>query len=178
MLATQAFETSKAYEPPFVLETNVAQNIYDHPDFFAGYTQLPRQVRGLNGAPEWSAVRAMMPDMTGKRVADLGSGFGWVSRWMKEQGAVSVLGFDLSQNMLARAWADTSEPGIEYHVADLDDLELPEAAFDLIFSALTFHYVRDFVRLIRMIHTALVTGGDLVFTIEQGLISTPPLLRL
>ena len=30
----------------------MAQNIYDNPDFFSGYGQLPRQVHGLDGAPE------------------------------------------------------------------------------------------------------------------------------
>ncbi|WP_152988078.1 methyltransferase domain-containing protein, partial [Paracoccus sp. MKU1] len=49
----------------------------------------------------------------------------------------------------------------------LDRLDLPEAAFDLVYSALTFHYVADFDRLVRMIHKALVSGGDLVFTIEH-----------
>jgi len=34
------------------MELNMAQNIYDNPDFFAGYSQLPRQVHGLDGAPE------------------------------------------------------------------------------------------------------------------------------
>jgi SAM-dependent methyltransferase len=146
---------------------NVAQNIYDNPDFFVGYSQLPRQVHGLDGAPEWPAIRAMLPALAGKRVADLGCGFGWASRWMREQGAVSVLGFDLSQNMIARARVDTSDPAIEYRIADLETLELPEAAFDLVYSALTFHYVEDFRRLTRMIHKALAPGGALVFTIEH-----------
>ena len=69
------------------MEDNIAQNIYDNPDFFAGYSQLPRQVRGLDGAPEWPAIRAMLPALSGKRVVDLGCGFGWASRWMREQGA-------------------------------------------------------------------------------------------
>lgn len=38
--------------PPLCLEANMAQNIYDNPDLFAGYSQLPRQVHGLEGAPE------------------------------------------------------------------------------------------------------------------------------
>lgn len=29
----------------------MAQNIYDDPRFFAGYSQIPRQVHGLDGAP-------------------------------------------------------------------------------------------------------------------------------
>lgn len=145
----------------------MAQNIYDNPEFFAGYSQLPRQVAGLDRAPEWPAIRDLLPELTGKRVADLGCGFGWASRWFREHGAVSVLGFDLSQNMIKRARADTEDAGIEYRIADLETLELPEATFDLVYSALTFHYVQDFGRLIGMIHAALAAGGDLVFTIEH-----------
>lgn len=145
----------------------MAQNIYDNPEFFAGYSQLPRQIHGLDGAPEWPAVRAMLPDLTGKRVADLGCGFGWASRWMREHGAVSVLGFDLSQKMIARAKADTADPAIEYRIADIETLDLPEGAFELIYSAPTFHYVEDFGRLIRVVHEALTPGGHLVFIIEH-----------
>lgn len=145
----------------------MAQNIYDNPDFFAGYSQLPRQVLGLDGAPEWPAIRALLPEMAGRKVADLGCGFGWASRWFREQGAASVLGLDLSRNMIARALADTADSAIEYRIADLEAQELPAAAFDLVYSALTFHYIRDFDRLLRAIHAALVPGGDLVFTIEH-----------
>lgn len=145
----------------------MAQNIYDNPDFFAGYSRLPRQVRGLDGAPEWPAIRALLPEVAGRRVADLGCGFGWAARWFREQGAASVLGLDLSRNMIDRARADTDDDAIGYCIADLEQLDLPAAAFDLVYSALAFHYVQDFPRLIRCIHTAMVPGGDLVFTIEH-----------
>ncbi|VVE52850.1 SAM-dependent methyltransferase [Pandoraea pneumonica] len=145
----------------------MAQNIYDNPDFFAGYSQLPRQVLGLDGAPEWPAIRALLPDLQGKRVVDLGCGFGWASRWMRAQGAVSVLGLDLSQNMIARATADTPDSAIQYRIADLDTLDLPDSAFDLAYSALTFHYVRDFDRLVQRIYQSLAPGGHFVFTIEH-----------
>ncbi|UXS01311.1 class I SAM-dependent methyltransferase [Agrobacterium tumefaciens] len=145
----------------------MAQNIYDNAAFFAGYSQLPRQVQGLDGAPEWPAIRAMLPSLTGKRVVDLGCGFGWASRWMHEQGAASMLGVDLSENMIERARADTPYPAIDYQRADLETLELPKASFDLAYSALAFHYVSDFERLVRMVHAALVSGGDFVFTIEH-----------
>lgn len=145
----------------------VAQNIYDDPQFFAGYSRLPRQVRGLDGAPEWPAVKAMLPALAGKRIADLGCGFGWAARWMREQGAASVLGVDLSRNMIARARADTADPGIDYRVADLETLVLPEGTFDLVYSALAFHYVADFEGLVRTIAAALAPGGALVFTIEH-----------
>lgn len=145
----------------------MAQNIYDNSRFFEGYSQLPRQRHGLDGAPEWPVLRAMLPDLTGRKVADLGCGFGWASRWMSEYGAASIAGFDLSRNMIERARADTQDAKIEYHIADLETLELPQGAFDLVFSALAFHYLEDFTRLVAMIHAALMPGGDLVFSIEH-----------
>lgn len=151
----------------------MAQNIYDNPEFFAGYSQLNRSVRGLNGAPEWAAVRALIPNLDGKRVADLGCGFGWFARWTREQGANRVLGIDLSQNMIARARADTADAGIEYKIADLDRLELPEAVFDLVYSSLALHYVEDFERLVQTVHRALVADAYFIFTIEHPIFMAP-----
>jgi SAM-dependent methyltransferase len=151
----------------------MAQNIYDNPEFFAGYSQLPRQVHGLDAAPEWPAVRAMLPDLRGKRIVDLGCGFGWFGRWAREHGAVSVLGLDISANMLTRAKANTPDCATDYRVADLEALELPEASFDLAYSALTFHYVEDFGRLTRGIHRALVPGAHFVFTVEHPIVTAP-----
>src|SRR3546814_174192 len=145
----------------------MVQNIYDNPEFFAGYSRLPRQVQGLAGAPEWPAIRAMLPELAGKRVVDLGCGFGWFARWAREQGAASVLGLDLSEKMLARAKADTADAAVEYRLADLEKLALPEEAFDLAYSALAFHYVEDFGRLVRTVHRSLVPDAHFVFTIEH-----------
>ncbi len=75
--------------------------------------------------------------------------------------------------MIARAKASTNDPAIEYRIGDIDSLELPEESFDLIFSSLTFHYVEDFARLIRMIGAALVPKGALVFTIGHPIFMAP-----
>ena len=145
----------------------MAQNIYDNPDFFAGYSQLPRQVEGLAAAPEWPALRAMLPDLAGKRVVDLGCGFGWFARWARSAGAASVLGLDLSEAMIARARADTTDTVVSYAIADLDTVALAPAAFDLAYSSLAFHYLADFARLARSVHQALAPGGAFVFSIEH-----------
>ncbi|MBP0582755.1 class I SAM-dependent methyltransferase [Labrys sp. LIt4] len=145
----------------------MAQNIYDNPVFFSGYSQLPRQIHGLAGAPEWPVLRGMFPDVAGKRAVDLGCGFGWVSRWLRENGAETVLGIDLSETMIARARALSADPAVEYRIADIETIDLQESAFDFAFSSLTFHYVRDFDRLARMIHRSLTPGSHLVFSIEH-----------
>lgn len=43
----------------------MTQNIYDNPQFFAGYATLDRSVKGLEGAPEWPALRQMLPALQG-----------------------------------------------------------------------------------------------------------------
>lgn len=151
----------------------MAQNIYDDPDFFAGYSQLPRSVQGLEGAPEWPSIRAMVPDLTGKRVVDLGCGFGWFSRWAASQGAATIVGIDLSENMLAQAKAETPDSRITYERADLETLALPAAAFDFAYSALAFHYIEDFSRLAHTIQQALVPGSKLIFSIEHPIFMAP-----
>lgn len=150
----------------------MAQNIYDRPEFFEGYSGLPRSVHGLDGAPEWPSVRRLVPDLTDLRVVDLGCGFGWFCRWAAARGAARVLGLDLSQKMIGRAGTETDRAGtgsaaIEYRIADLDRLDLDDAAFDFAYSALAFHYVADFRRLVGTVHAALVPGAWLVFTIEH-----------
>ncbi|ESY80626.1 SAM-dependent methyltransferase [Mesorhizobium sp. LNHC221B00] len=151
----------------------MAQNIYDQPDFFAGYSQLGRSVEGLEGAAEWPALRAMLPEIGGLRVVDLGCGFGWFCRWAHENGAREILGLDLSEKMLARARAAGPDTGITYKWADLDQLSLPQGAFDLAYSSLALHYVEDVARLFGTVHRALSPGGHFVFSTEHPIYTAP-----
>ncbi len=151
----------------------MTQNIYDTTAFFEGYKQLPRSALGLAGAPEWPALQALMPDMRGLRVADLGCGFGWFCRWAADHGATQVLGLDVSENMLAQAAEANSAPAIIYARADLERLDLPESGFDLIYSSLALHYVEDLAGLLRSVHRAVVRGGHLVVSIEHPIYMAP-----
>ncbi|ENN87191.1 hypothetical protein RHSP_24236 [Rhizobium freirei PRF 81] len=151
----------------------MTQNIYDDPGFFEGYSRLQRSVEGLAGAAEWPAIRALLPDLYGLEVADLGCGFGWFCRWAAEQGAAGVLGLDVSDKMLARARAETTDARVRYDSADLEKLELPKASFDLVYSSLAFHYIEDFAGLLATIRRALKPGGRLIFSIEHPIYMAP-----
>ncbi len=151
----------------------MAQNIYDDPTFFDNYAQLNRSRLGLDGAPEWPALRAMLPPLAGLRVADLGCGYGWFCRWAAQHGAAEVLGLDLSERMLAQAEAATGEPNVRYRRADLEQLDLPSGSVDLACSSLAFHYVQDLATLLARLHRALVPGGQLVFSTEHPILTAP-----
>jgi SAM-dependent methyltransferase len=151
----------------------MTQNIYDNPEFFEGYSRLGRSVHGLEGAAEWPALRALLPDMHGLRVVDLGCGFGWFCRWSRDQGAARVLGLDVSEKMLARARAETDDREITYRQADMETLELPAGSFDLAYSSLALHYVDRLDRLLTVVHGTLVLGGRCVFSVEHPIYTAP-----
>jgi SAM-dependent methyltransferase len=151
----------------------MAQNMYDNEAFFKEYIQLPRQVKGLDGTPEWPDLQSMFPRrLEGKNVADLGCGFGWVSRYCIEQGAAKVLAVDISGKMLSKARTFPSN-GITYVQGDLESFNLDFDAYDFIFSSLTLHYISNLARLLSEIKFALKPGGSFVFSIEHPIFSAP-----
>ncbi|ETR77659.1 SAM-dependent methyltransferase [Afipia sp. P52-10] len=151
----------------------MTQNIYDDPDFFAGYSQFPRSIDGLEGAAEWPSMRALLPDLQGLSIVDLGCGFGWFCRFAREHGAAHILGLDVSERMLAKAQAMTADAHITYRRADLETLALPEQAFDLAYSSLALHYVVNLDGLLAAVHRALKPGGRLVVSIEHPIYMAP-----
>ncbi len=151
----------------------MTQNIYDDAEFFSIYSQLPRSVDGLDGAPEWPALRARLPELHGARVLDLGCGFGWFARWAVDAGAAAVLGVDVSERMLARAESDTDDSRITYVGQDLETLDVAPASFDLAYSSLAFHYVSDLAGLLARISEALIPGAPFVFSVEHPIYTAP-----
>ncbi len=143
------------------------ENKYDEEIFFEKYSQMDRSKKGLSGAGEWRQFQKFMPDFRGKRVLDLGCGYGWHCRYAAENGAASVLGTDISQKMLRRAEEMSVGTGIRYRRKAMEDLEFPDESFDIVLSSLAFHYVRDFFRLLEKINSWLVLEGKLIFSVEH-----------
>ena len=71
------------------------ENKYDDNIFFQKYSQMSRSQKGLAGAGEWETLKKMLPDFKGKRVLDLGCGYGWHCIYAMENGASSVVGVDI-----------------------------------------------------------------------------------
>lgn len=151
----------------------MTQNIYDDAGFFQTYSQLPRSQRGLDGAPEWPALRALLPALAGRSVLDLGCGFGWFCRFAASEGAAEVVGVDVSERMLARARAETSAANVRYEQADLERYEPPEGRFDLAYSSLAFHYLVELPAVFRRVQRALKPGGRFVFSVEHPIMTAP-----
>lgn len=151
----------------------MSYNLYDDPAFFAGYSQLARSREGLAGAPEWPTLRAMLPPLEGKRVLDLGCGFGAFSRWVRKMGASNVIGVDRSKKMLARARSLTRDSNVTFRIADIECLDLPPASVDLVYSSLVLHYIEDLMPVAAALRNALSDGGYLVLSVEHPVFTAP-----
>ena len=57
---------------------------YDRERFFEKYSQMDRSRLGLAGAGEWESLEPLLPDFAGKRVLDLGCGYGVIGVTVKK----------------------------------------------------------------------------------------------
>lgn len=143
------------------------ENKYDDSHFFSQYSQMSRSVDGLKGAGEWHVLKQMLPDFNGKRVLDLGCGFGWHCQYAVDNGAVYAMGVDISEKMLEEARKRNNSPTIEYKCLAVEDFDFQRETFDVVISSLTFHYLESFEDVCRKVNRCLVEGGSFVFSVEH-----------
>lgn len=143
------------------------QNKYDDVNFFAAYAQMPRSINGLEGAGEWHVLKAMLPNLESKNVLDLGCGFGWHCRYAREQHASSVVGVDISENMLQRAREMTDDASITYIKMPIEDINFSKEQFDVVISSLAFHYIENVEAIFKKVYDSLTFGGSFIFSVEH-----------
>ena len=145
------------------------ENHYDDPVFFKKYAGMRRSREGLKGAGEWHVLKDMLPDLRGRRVLDLGCGYGWHCRYAAEQGALSVMGIDISEKMLEKARQMSTDARITYRRMAMEDVSFPEESYDVVISSLALHYVEELQTLFVRIFHMLASDGQLVFSCEHPL---------
>lgn len=143
------------------------ENKYDDDKFFEQYSHMQRSVEGLRGAGEWHILKQMLPDFNGKRVLDLGCGFGWHCKYAIENGAAMVTGIDISEKMLDVAGRICSTPNIEYQRMAIEDFEFTPQSYDIVISSLTFHYLESFSDICSKVYRCLDNKGVFVFSVEH-----------
>lgn len=143
------------------------ENKYDDPVFFEKYSQMTRSRQGLDGAGEWNTLKRLLPDFSGKRVLDLGCGYGWHCIYAMEQGAKSVTGVDLSEKMLETARAKTKYQEVTYLQMPIEDIDFEADSFDIVISSLAFHYIQNFDEVVEKVNRCLSKNGYFIFSAEH-----------
>jgi toxoflavin synthase len=121
----------------------------------------------------------MVGELAGQRVMDLACGFGFYTRLLKQRGAGTVLGVDISPEMirLANQQEQAKPLGIVYQVGDA--VTLPRLGrFDLITAVYLLNYATSKDQLLGMFRSAydnLAMGGRFIaYTINPAFTLSKP----
>ena len=121
---------------------------------------------------------ALLGDVRGKAVLDLGCGEGGYARELAKRGA-TVTGVDGSARLIEVAGKRTAASGfsprdIRYICANANALDTIDASsFDLVVASMSLMDVEDYAGAVREAHRVLRTGGELVMSITHPCFSTP-----
>lgn len=97
---------------------------------------------------------------------DLGCGYGWHCKFAAEQGAVRVLGLDLSRKMIQEAEKRSAGTQIEYRVCGIEEYGYPENRWDCVVSNLALHYIEN-EAVFQNVYGTLKRDGVFLFNIEH-----------
>ncbi len=142
-------------------------NEYDNENFFKEYAKMPRSMEGLKAAGEWHQLKPLFPPLQGKKVLDLGCGYGWHCKFAADHGASTVLGIDISKKMIEKAKQQNTSEQIIYKICGIEEYEYPENEWDVVVSNLSLHYIEDLNRVFQNVNKTLKGNGVFLFNIEH-----------
>ena len=107
---------------------------------------------------------------TGQHLLDLGCGNGMISEYFSERTGAHVTGLDYIAEAIyrARRRAAAKPERLEFRVGDINQLDLPPAAYDLVLSIDTVYFSEDYGLTIRALKAALRPGGQMAFLYSHG----------
>ena len=120
------------------------------------------------------AFLSMLPDLSGKRVLDVGCGEGYNTRIFADL-CGEVIGIDVSEKMVAaaREVESAKSQGIKYHPAPGNDLRMfDDGSFDGVLSTMAMMDMADYEGCIRECARLLRADGLLQFSILHPLMMT------
>ena len=150
------------------------QNVYDDPIFFDNYKKLRQNDTGLNGALEVPALQALLPNLSGRRVLDLGCGFGDFARYALKHGAQSVVAIDVSEKMISEAERLTTDHAITYLHRSIEYYSPDSESFDLAVSSMALHYISNYADVVKRVFSGLASGGKFIFSVEHPICTAHP----
>lgn len=113
------------------------------------------------------ALEGFLKGKTFTLVLDAGCGNGY---WTRRLSRLSreVIGVDASREMVKIASSKTNPKNVQYTTVDIGrELPFPNETFDLVFSNMVFHYIRNLKFLASEIFRVLKPGGILIFSISH-----------
>lgn len=144
----------------------MVQNIYDNEAFYSRYTALRNNELSYNEILEMPVMQELLPDINNKSVLDAGCGMGKFIQYLLSKNPKIITGIDISNKMIEYAKQHVNDDRVTFEVGDILTYQTNEP-FNCIVSSLAFHYVEDYVGLIKKLNELLVEDGVLLFSTEH-----------
>jgi SAM-dependent methyltransferase len=142
-----------------------------------GWNEVAPLFYGGTALPKYGPLAAteeelnLIPDLTEKRVLELGCGSGHTLAYLwEERHACELWGLDLSETQirLTRELLDAKKIPARLFIASMDENPgLPEAYFDLVVSIYALGWTADLPRTMELIASYLKPGGMFLFSWEH-----------
>lgn len=109
----------------------------------------------------------LFPDLSGKKVLDIGCGSGHSLKWCGDHGASELWGLDLSERQIKRAHALLADNGYASHLfcSPMEENPgLPVHTFDVVYSIYAIGWTVDLQKTFDLISDYLKPGGLFIFS--------------
>ena len=109
----------------------------------------------------------LFPDLSGKKVLDIGFGSGHSLKWCGDRGASELWGLDISEKQLENAQKHLTENGYapKLFCSPMEENPgLPTGYFDVVYSVYAIGWTVDLQKTFDLISTYLKPGGIFIFS--------------
>lgn len=119
------------------------------------------------GAPqhkylEKPAMFGKLGDVTGKSVLCLGCGTGEEAAYIISKRPKNVVGVDIAEGLIKLA--EKNVTGVDFHTMDMEKLTFANNTFDIVYSSLVMHYIKDWLPTLSQVKRVLKPGGRFLFS--------------
>jgi SAM-dependent methyltransferase len=125
---------------------------------------------GFADVEQLEALMAAAGMGVGTRVLDLGCGNGLIAEYLADCSGAHVTGLDYVPAAIEQARARTKGKAerLQFVVADINALDLPEGAYDVVVSIDTIYFSTDYAATVAALKRSLRPGGRLAFLYSHG----------
>lgn len=148
-------------------------SFYENEIFINSYRKFSQNLTGPNLIEEKPAILSLFPDLTNKKILDLGCGKGENCVIFSKMGAEEVVGVEPSARLLEIANNTNKYSNISYINIDTNEIDKLDDKYDIIFSSLQVHFIKDFGQMLKNIYGLLKENGYFIFSQEHPLTTAP-----
>lgn len=113
---------------------------------------------------EVPALVDMLGTVHNKTILDMGCGFGDHAKKLSKQKFKKLVGFDISKELVLLATAQNI-PNSTFYIGDMNrKLKHNDSTFDIVYSSLAIHYIKNLKKLFSEVHRVLKKEGVFCFS--------------